>query len=138
MAEINERASTSSDPPPTPAPNTGRISPEMAALSADAFQKVAAYLQGQVEGTIAEYKTLEEMNTVTVQRYKDMKDVAEVANDRLTQLNLKCESLRPYLQQIDEIDENTRRLEQAATALDSYVTALELKLKTLQQDTGDY
>jgi hypothetical protein len=49
MAEINERASTSSDPPPTPAPFTGTISPELNALANDAFHRVGTFLQGQIE-----------------------------------------------------------------------------------------
>ncbi|MFH4974165.1 hypothetical protein AB6A40_000874 [Gnathostoma spinigerum] len=127
---INERASTSTDIPLTP--SITMLSSEMRYLANDMYQKVSVYLQGQIESTIDEYKLLEEMNNVTGQRYDDMKKVASNVASKLTLLNGKYESLRPYLQQIDEIDENTRRLEEAATMLDQYVTALENKLRSVQ------
>lgn len=51
MAEINERASTS-DCPMTPISPTGgvTIGDVMRAQSGDAFGKLGAYVQGQVEG----------------------------------------------------------------------------------------
>ncbi|VDK44899.1 unnamed protein product [Anisakis simplex] len=88
---INERASTSTDCPPTPAPTM--VTSEMRQLADNMYDKVANYLQGQIEGTIAEYKLLEDMNTVTGQRYEDMKCVASGVAAKLTQLNEKCASL---------------------------------------------
>ncbi|VDD88595.1 unnamed protein product [Enterobius vermicularis] len=119
---INERASTSTEAPPTPGPMI--VPSEMRRLADDMHEKVGIYLQGQIDGTIAEYKLLEEMNKATGQRYDDMKQVAQGVSEKLSVLNEKYEALRPYLQQIDEIDENTRKLEDAASTLEIYVATL--------------
>uniref|UniRef100_A0A914D856 Biogenesis of lysosome-related organelles complex 1 subunit 2 n=1 Tax=Acrobeloides nanus TaxID=290746 RepID=A0A914D856_9BILA len=131
MAEINERASTSVEPTLSP---TSTISDEAHRLSDNVFDKISAFVNGQIQGTIDDYKLLEEMNNVTAQRYADMKQVAATVSDRLSQLNEKYETLRPYLQQIDEIDSNSRKMEEAVALLENYVTALETKLKKFQQN----
>jgi hypothetical protein len=46
MAEINERASTSVDCPVSP---SSTVSEEILSLSGDAFVKISAYVQGQVD-----------------------------------------------------------------------------------------
>lgn len=46
MAEINERASTSVDCPISP---SSTVSEEIRYLSGDAFDKISAFVQGQVD-----------------------------------------------------------------------------------------
>ncbi|VDO26897.1 unnamed protein product, partial [Brugia timori] len=129
---INERVSTSADISPTPDSMT--VTTHIQQLADNMYNKVAAYLQGQIEDTIVEYKLLKNMNNATSQRYDDMKQVANGVAEKLVQLNSRYESLRPYLQQIDEIDENTRKLEEAANVLERYVTTLETKFREIQRD----
>ncbi|KAI6187249.1 hypothetical protein M3Y98_00222500 [Aphelenchoides besseyi] len=127
MAEINERASTSVDCPLSP---TSTHSDELTHLAGEAFEKISAYVQGQVDASVDDYKLLEEMNGVTSQRYKDMHNVAGTISNRLTELSEKYETLRPYLEQIDQIDEASKRLEETVCVLEKYLATLESKLRT--------
>uniref|UniRef100_A0A914QCN7 Biogenesis of lysosome-related organelles complex 1 subunit 2 n=1 Tax=Panagrolaimus davidi TaxID=227884 RepID=A0A914QCN7_9BILA len=73
------------------------------------------------------------MNMSTAQRYTDMKQVASTISGRLYELGEKYESLRPYLQQVDEIEAASKRLESVVDTLENYITSLEDKLRVLQQ-----
>jgi hypothetical protein len=79
------------------------------------------------------------MNKTTAQRYQDMHQVAETISTRLKTLSDKCkyfccllitfislldQDLRPQLEQIEQIDEVSKRLEATVGALEKYFNSL--------------
>uniref|UniRef100_A0AC34RIB2 Biogenesis of lysosome-related organelles complex 1 subunit 2 n=1 Tax=Panagrolaimus sp. JU765 TaxID=591449 RepID=A0AC34RIB2_9BILA len=129
MSEINERASANLECPMSPL----SANDEVRKLSDSVYDKVSTFVMGQVSSTVADYKVIEDMNNSTAQRYSDMKQVASTISGRLTELEEKYESLRPYLQQVDEIEAASRRLESVVNSFEPYIAALENKVKAMQQ-----
>ncbi|GMT24045.1 hypothetical protein PFISCL1PPCAC_15342, partial [Pristionchus fissidentatus] len=127
MAEINERASVSQPSSPPPGPTH-----EIAKLADEAQDRLSALLHAQISSTVEEYKLIEEMNKVTAKRYEDMKIVAEGVGEKLKKLDISYDAIRPYLRQVHELDEGTKRLEDALTKMENYVTNLEQKLSNLK------
>ncbi|KAL5019421.1 hypothetical protein ScPMuIL_005143 [Solemya velum] len=108
--------------------------PDVIQLCSDTFQKTAEYMQGELEGTIEDYKLLEMMNKITITKYSEMKHIALNLGVALQDLNDKVnKTLQPYLDQIDQIEENVSSLEQAAYRLDAYSKRLEAKYKLLEK-----
>ncbi|CAK5026766.1 unnamed protein product [Meloidogyne enterolobii] len=60
-----------------------------------------------------------------------MQHVAETVGGRIAQLQQKYEDLKPFLDQINEIDEASKRMDQAVTMLDNYLAVLETKIRKL-------
>ncbi|KAE9546223.1 hypothetical protein FO519_010565, partial [Halicephalobus sp. NKZ332] len=116
MSEINERASANVDCPMSPLSATD----EVRKLSDNVYDKVSTFVMGQVSSTVADYKLIEDMNNATAQRYSDMKQVASTISGRLTELEEKYENLRPYLQQVDEIEAASKRLEAVVNNFEPY------------------
>ncbi|XP_041485678.1 biogenesis of lysosome-related organelles complex 1 subunit 2-like [Lytechinus variegatus] len=106
---------------------------DIAELTRDMFQKMIAYLQGDLSATAEDYKLLEQMNLVTAKKYGDMKNIALQIGDSMTGLQSKYQSLQPYLDQIDQVEESVTSLEQAALRLDAYSKRLEAKFKQLEK-----
>ncbi|KAK6185171.1 hypothetical protein SNE40_007463 [Patella caerulea] len=102
-------------------------------LCRETFQKSAEYVQGELEGTVEDYRLLEKMNKVTVCKYSEMKHIAMNIETALKELNSKYKNLQPYLEQIDQIEDSVASLEQAAYSLDHYSKRLEAKFKTLEK-----
>ncbi|XP_011454403.1 biogenesis of lysosome-related organelles complex 1 subunit 2-like isoform X2 [Crassostrea angulata] len=107
--------------------------PDVVQLCRETFQKSAEYLHGELEGTIEDYKLLETLNKITITKYTDMKEFTENISRGLQELNEKYSNLHPFLEQINQIDENVTALEQAAYKLDNYSKRLESKFKALEK-----
>jgi len=106
-----------------------------------------------------DYRLLENMNKATSDKYSDMKNIASNVARTMTDLNEKCkyilymlcslsnisshskkvcfcpsdQSLQPYLDQINQIEDSVSKLEQAAFKLDAYSKRLENKFKSLEK-----
>ncbi|XP_006825385.1 biogenesis of lysosome-related organelles complex 1 subunit 2-like [Saccoglossus kowalevskii] len=85
------------------------------------------------KATAEDYKLLEKMNQVTIQKYGDMRTITSNIATSMQNLNDKFKSLQPYLDQIDQVEESVANLEQAAYRLDAYSKRLELKFKQLEK-----
>ena len=70
---------------------------------------------------------------MTATKYSDMRQITSNVAKGVVQLNEKYDELRPYLEQIDQIEESVVRLEQAAFKLDAYSKRLEAKFKELEK-----
>ncbi|KAL2089564.1 hypothetical protein ACEWY4_014252 [Coilia grayii] len=94
--------------------------PDIDELCKDMFDKMAIFLQGELTATCEDYKLLENMNKLTSLKYMEMKDISINISRNLQDLNQKYASLQPYLDQINQIEEQVTALEQAAYKLDTY------------------
>ncbi|RZC36088.1 BLOC1 2 domain containing protein [Asbolus verrucosus] len=97
------------------------------------FNKTSDYLYGELTSTLDDYRLLENMNRATITKYSDMKHIAANVSKSILELNEKYNSLQPYLQQIDQIEDSVVKLEQAAYKLDVYSKRLEAKFKSLEK-----
>jgi len=115
---------------------TAELSPEqihMNRLCKDMFAKAADYLHGEFEATAEEYQLLERMNRATIAKYAEMKDISANISIAVKNLDDKYNSLVPYLEMIDQVEESVSNLEQAAYKLDAYAKRLEAKFKQLEK-----
>ncbi|XP_016107007.1 biogenesis of lysosome-related organelles complex 1 subunit 2-like [Sinocyclocheilus grahami] len=94
--------------------------PDINELCRDMFDKMSVFLQGELTATCEDYKLLENMDKLTSLKYMEMKDISVNISRNLQDLNQKYASLQPYLDQINQIEEQVTALEQAAYKLDTY------------------
>lgn len=97
------------------------------------FKKTADYLVGELSTTQADYEVLEKMNTATITKYSDMKQITVNISNSIEEQNQRYTQLLPQLEQIDQIYDSVVKLEQAAYKLDHYAKRLEAKFKQLEK-----
>lgn len=108
-------------------------SAEVQSLCKIMFSKLSEYLQGDLAVTAEDYRLLEQMNIVTKDKYGEMTRSAKQVAASLYQLNEKYKALKPYLEQIDQLDAAVTELEHTAYQLDAYSKRLEAKFKQLEK-----
>ncbi|XP_033644395.1 biogenesis of lysosome-related organelles complex 1 subunit 2-like isoform X1 [Asterias rubens] len=106
---------------------------DIAELTRDMFNKMTAYIRGDLATTAEDYKLLEDMNRITSKKYEDMKQTACEISSAMKTLDEKYKNLEPYLAQVDQIEESVLSLEHAALRLDAYARRLEAKFKHLEK-----
>ncbi|VVC40726.1 Biogenesis of lysosome-related organelles complex-1, subunit 2 [Cinara cedri] len=107
--------------------------PNLSLLSTKMFEKTSEYLMGELNITEEDYKLLETMNKMTMEKYGSYRQIASDVGKQILELNEKYKSLEPYLSQIDQIEDSVSKLEQAAFKLDAYAKRLEAKYKSLEK-----
>lgn len=97
------------------------------------MEKIAAYLRGELAGTCEDYKLLETLNKLSINKYTDMSNTTKNLIECMTVINEKYKALGPYISQIDDLEDSVVKLEQAAYKLDAYSKQLENKFKKLER-----
>ena len=102
-------------------------------LCTDMFMKISQYMNSEIDITLEDYKLLEKMNALTMEKYDDMLEMAKGTGNNLHSLNQKLSDLQPYLDMIETIERKVIALEQAAYKLDAYSKRLEERFKRIEK-----
>ena len=102
-------------------------------LSKEMLKSTGDYVNMEIDICIADYKTLEKMNTVLNDKYKSLADVSSSINVEMTKLNETYTNLKPMLAQIDDLENCVTQLENSANKLEIYSKRLEIKYKQFQE-----
>ena len=96
------------------------------------LEKLAAYVEGEAEISIEDYRLLQAMNLAATERYSGMAEESAGLVGFAQKLQSKCEAMMPQLAQIDVLEAQVAELEGAVDQLDSYSKRLESKYASLQ------
>lgn len=97
------------------------------------IEKIADYLNGELAATSADYKLLETLNKMSIEKYQDMCQTTDSLKGSMEHINERYKLLAPYLKQIDLLEESVLKLEQTAYKLDNYSKQLEVKFKNMER-----
>ena len=94
--------------------------------------KLSAYVEGEAEISIEDYRLLQAMNLAAAERYSGMAEYSTGLVATAERLQTKCEAMLPQLGQIDVLEAQVSELEGAVEQLDNYTRRLESKFGALQ------
>ena len=121
--------SASGAPPPADKPRQPAAAPPIEAM----LSKLAAYVQGEAELSLEDYRLLEGMNVAAAERYSGMAEYATGLVALAERLQTKAEALEPQLSEIDALEGSVAELEGAVQQLDNYSRRLEARFGELSR-----
>jgi hypothetical protein len=95
------------------------------------LNKLAAYVAGEAEMSIEDYRLLESMNLAAAARYREMAEYSSGLVAFAERLQSKTNDIQPQLAQIDVLEAQVGELECAVEQLDAYTLRLERKFVEL-------
>lgn len=98
-------------------------------LSKEMIKTTSEYIKGEIEICAADYKTLEQMNKLVTEKYKQLGKNSSNIIAEMDRLNDSYATLLPMLSQIDDVEKSVEKLESSAAKLDAYSKRLEAKFK---------
>eukprot|EP00808_Paulinella_micropora_P010284 g60291.t1 len=93
------------------------------------FEKLGAYVNGELTASAHDYELLENLNKVATAKYKGMTEKAVELLNVMDDINKQNQDLAPHLEQIFTLDKNIMQLEEVVSQLDKYTQNLELQFK---------
>ena len=102
-------------------------------LSKDMFKTAGDYIKGEIDICVADYNTLERMNKLVIDKYKNLSNLGVNVSNEMTKLNEAYATLVPLLEQIDDVEKCVGELELSANKLDAYTKRLETKYKQFHE-----
>lgn len=115
----------------SPSSSAGPSAPAAEAEIATLLEKLSAYVEGEAEISIEDYRLLHAMNMAAAERYSDMAESSAGLVAYAERLQSKCDAMLPQLAHIDMLEAQVGQLEGAVAQLDSYTRRLESKFAEL-------
>eukprot|EP00002_Diphylleia_rotans_P000621 TRINITY_DN10315_c0_g2_i1.p1 TRINITY_DN10315_c0_g2~~TRINITY_DN10315_c0_g2_i1.p1 ORF type:complete len:127 (+),score=33.22 TRINITY_DN10315_c0_g2_i1:43-423(+) len=98
------------------------------------FEAVEGLVHAELKSVGADYELIENMNTVSKERYDEMTKAATHYCTEMQEIQQTYANLQPALHQIVEIDTQLTELEEITQMLDSYTKQLEARFKKVEKD----
>ncbi|KAI8997291.1 biogenesis of lysosome-related organelles complex-1 subunit 2-domain-containing protein [Pilobolus umbonatus] len=106
----------------------GLVQEHIVKLTQDVYKNFTEYTKEELKATIEDCKLLETMNISTKDKYSQLNQMSQHLMKEISKLQTIYADFSGFIQQIEEINEQTIQMENTAKALDEYSRYLESKL----------
>ncbi|KAK4515451.1 uncharacterized protein ATC70_010397 [Mucor velutinosus] len=108
--------------------NKGLDQEHITKLTHEAYKHFTEYTKAELKMTVEDCQLLEKMNTTTQEKYTQMSEMSQRLMKEMSKLQNTYADFSNFIQQIEDIHQQSIEMENIAKALDEYSTYLENKL----------